>query len=91
MLVNETFARLFLPGIPPLAGRFTRPMRTTEREAERQIPQQVVGLVGDAKYNDLREAAPPIVYLPLRARPDLTDLTDSGGALAIRSTLRNAG
>ena len=91
VLVNETFARLFLPGIPPLAGRFTRPMRTTEREAERQIPQQVVGLVGDAKYNDLREAAPPIVYLPLGARPDLTDLTDSGGALAIRSTLRDAG
>ena len=66
MLVNETFARLFLPEIPPLAGRFTRPERTTEREAERQIPQQVVGLVGDAKYNDLREAAPPTVYLPLR-------------------------
>ena len=88
VLVNETFARLFLPGIPPLAGRFTRPMRTNEREAERQIPQQVVGLVGDAKYNDLREAAPPIVYLPLEARPDFAD---GGGALAIRSTLRDAG
>ena len=89
VLVNETFARLFLPEIPPLAGRFTRPERTTEREAERQIPQQVVGLVGDAKYNDLREAPPPTVYLPLRAR--LVGETDNGATLAIRSTLRDAG
>jgi hypothetical protein len=88
VLVNETFARLFLPKVTPLAGRFTRPERTTEREAEQQIPHQVVGLVGDAKYNDLREAAPPIVYLPLGARPGETD---NGGTLAIRSTLRDAG
>ena len=73
VLVNETFARLFLPKIPPLAGRFTRPERTTEHEPVRQIPQQVVGLVGDAKYNDLRETAPPTVYVPLRVRPGESD------------------
>ena len=84
VLVNETFARLFLPKIPPLAGRFTRPERTTEREPVRQIPQQVVGLVGDAKYNDLRETAPPTVYVPLLVRPGESD---NGGTLAIRSTL----
>jgi putative ABC transport system permease protein len=84
VLVNETFARLFLPKIPPLAGQFTRPERTTEHEPVRQIPHQVVGLVGDAKYTDLRETAPPTVYVPLRVRPGESDY---GGTLAIRSTL----
>jgi hypothetical protein len=86
VLVNETFARLFLPGIPPLAGRFTRPERMTEREPVRQVPHQVVGLVRDAKYNDLREAAPPTVYLPFLARPGDAH---NEGTLAIRSTLRD--
>jgi putative ABC transport system permease protein len=91
VLVNETFARLFLPKVPPLAGRFIRPVRTSEREAEQQIPQQVVGLVADAKYDTVREAAPPTVYLPLRGpRAEGDDLmTAAGGTLAIRSSLRD--
>ncbi|HZB41492.1 MAG TPA: FtsX-like permease family protein, partial [Ilumatobacter sp.] len=84
VVVNETFARLFLPKIPPLGGQFTRPEPTAEGEPVRQIPHQVVGLVGDAKYNDLRETAPPTVYLPFRVRPGESE---NGGTLVIRSTL----
>ena len=84
VVVNETFARLFLPKIHPLAGQFTRPEPTPEGEPVRQIPHQVVGLVGDAKYNDLRETAPPTVYLPFRVRPGESE---NGGTLVIRSTL----
>jgi putative ABC transport system permease protein len=84
VVVNETFARLFLPKIPHLGGQFTRPEPTAEGEPVRQIPHQVVGLVGDAKYNDLRETAPPTVYLPFRVRPGESE---NGGTLAIRSPL----
>ena len=87
VLVNQTFARTFLGGGPILGRRLTRPERRSEREPERQVEHQVVGLVSDAKYNDLRETAPPTIYLPLRDDPD--DGVD-GGTLAIRSARRDA-
>jgi putative ABC transport system permease protein len=82
-VVNETFARLFLPGGLPLGRQFVRKERRREGDAEREIPYEVVGLVGDAKYNDLREPTPPTVYLPFVLR---NDPTDGWGTLAIRST-----
>jgi ABC-type antimicrobial peptide transport system permease subunit len=53
------------------------------------VPQEVVGLVGDAKSNDLREAAPPTIYLPLRPPRGIGDdlMTRTGGTLAIRSAV----
>jgi hypothetical protein len=83
-VVNETFARLFLPGGLALGRQFVRKQRLREGDADREIPYEVVGLVADAKYNDLREQAPPTVYLPFVLRGDPTD---GWGTLAIRSTL----
>jgi predicted permease len=82
-LVNETFARYFLPGGSPLGRQFTRRERSREGGPEREIRYEVVGLVADAKYNDLREVAPPTVYLPFTVRPEPTD---DGGTLAIRTS-----
>ena len=89
VLVNETFARLFLPKGLPLGRRFTRLERTSRDSPEQHLPQEVVGLVGDARYNDLRETTPPTVYLPLRAPRGAGDdlMTRTGGTLAIRSVL----
>jgi predicted permease len=89
VLVNETFARLFLPGPSPVGRRFTRPERASRDSPEEEVPQEVVGLVGDAKYNDLRETAPPTIYLPLRPPRGMGDdvMTRTGGTLAIRSAL----
>ena len=67
VLVNETFARLFLPGSSPLGRQFARPDRASRDSPEQDVLQEVVGVVGDARYNDLREATPPTVYLPLRS------------------------
>jgi predicted permease len=89
VLVNETFARLFLPGRSALGQQFTRPDRVSRDSPEEHVPQEVVGLVADATYNDLREAAPPTVYLPIRPpRGEGDDLmTRTGGTLEIRSPL----
>jgi predicted permease len=84
VLVNQTFTRLFLGGGSPLGRRFTRPERSRTNAPTLQRPHQVVGLVSDAKYNDLRETAPPTIYLPLGVRDEPTA---DGGALAIRSRL----
>ncbi len=60
VLVNQTFVRRFFPGERAVGRDFGR---TEERD--RLQPQHVVGVVGDAKYRELREPAPPTVYVPL--------------------------
>lgn len=61
VIVNQSFARLYFPAQSPLGKRFNRIGDSGP------IPQQIVGLVRDAKYNNVREPAPPTVYVPLRA------------------------
>jgi putative ABC transport system permease protein len=87
VLVNETFARLFLPGSSPLGRQFARPDRASRDSPEQQVLHEVVGVVADAKYNDLRETTPPTIYLPLRPPPTGGDdlMMRAGGTLAIRS------
>jgi predicted permease len=60
VLVNREFARRYFPGRRAVGGQFGR---TEQRE--QLAPQQIVGLVGNAKYRDLRQPVPPTVYVPL--------------------------
>jgi predicted permease len=61
VLVNAAFARLYFSDGHSVGREFGRPDAGNTFQ-----PQQIVGLVADAKYNDLREPAPPTVYVPLR-------------------------
>jgi predicted permease len=56
-IVNERFAERWWPGLDPI-GRTLRTSRTGP-------PAEVVGLVKDAKYRDLRQQADAMLYLPL--------------------------
>jgi predicted permease len=60
-IVNESMARYFL-GSPDAVGR-------SFQVAGSQKPLTVVGVVEDARYQSLREGAPPIVYLPYLQGP----------------------
>jgi predicted permease len=53
VVVNQTFARRFFPGIDPIGRRFNNGI---ERRFE------IVGVSGDAKYRSLREPIPPVFY-----------------------------
>jgi len=55
VVINEAAARKYFPGENPL-GRRVGP--TFESRGDREI----VGVVKDAKYNNVREAAPPTMY-----------------------------
>ncbi len=57
-VVNQTFARQFLSGGNPVGRRFGFGDEKTARDTE------IVGVVGDAKYSDLRREVPPTVYVP---------------------------
>jgi len=59
-IVNETFAKKVLDDAKALGRTF----EVEQRPGERQRKYEVVGLVKDMKYTDLREAFTPIAYLP---------------------------
>ena len=65
-IVNETFARRFLPGANPLGRRIRNP---PQAPGEAQPWSEVVGIVADATYLSIRAAVPPTMYVPLAQQP----------------------
>jgi predicted permease len=61
--VNAAFAKEFFEGANPLGRTFS-----LER-GDAVDPIVVIALIGDAKYSDIRDPAPPTVYLPFRQHP----------------------
>jgi predicted permease len=60
-VVNQTFVREYLPGGNPLGKRF----RLVNSEDPSQMPDiEVIGLIPDMKYRDLRETPPGQAYFP---------------------------
>jgi predicted permease len=57
-IVNQTFARRYLGSQDPIGMEFSY----ADDDANRY---QILGIVADARVNDIREAAPPIIYFPI--------------------------
>jgi putative ABC transport system permease protein len=62
VLVNEAFAKKFLPGEEPIGQRLN--FGGGEKET-----QEIIGVVADVKNDDLDEAVEPIAYLPYAQNP----------------------
>jgi hypothetical protein len=65
-IVNQSFARTLGLGKNPVGKRFHRESTPSEPE----ITVEVVGLVRDSKYSELREDFRPIVFLSTDQRPN---------------------
>ncbi len=76
VVVNETFARRYLPGEDPIG----QTLRTDEWRGE-GVDWQIVGVCADAKYGDIKEETPPTVYFSFRQ--DFTGAT----FFAVRTSL----
>jgi predicted permease len=59
-IVNESFARRFFAGRSPLGGRVT----------SANVTYEIVGVVRDAKYENLRSAVIDTLYIPWTQRDD---------------------
>ena len=59
-IVNEAFAQRFFPGENPIGQRFE------QTGDDKPVEQQIVGLVANSLFNNLREAVTPTVYSPLQ-------------------------
>jgi predicted permease len=61
VLINETAARTYFPDGNAVGKRFGPLL-------ENRTKTEIVGVVRDTKYNSLRDAAPPTMYLPIGQR-----------------------
>jgi predicted permease len=61
VVINEAAARKYLAGENPIGTRFGNLI-------ENRAQTEIVGVVRDIKYNSLRDAAPPTMYLPIGQR-----------------------
>jgi len=57
-IVNETFARRYFGGQNPIGLRFSY-------AGDESNSFQIVGIVSDARVNDIREPASPLIYFPI--------------------------
>ncbi|HXJ92811.1 MAG TPA: ABC transporter permease [Terriglobia bacterium] len=66
-VVNRAFADRYLAGTNPIGRRFG----FGDPKASSEIA--IVGVVGDVKYGQLRDAAPPTVYVPYAQESELPE------------------
>jgi len=57
VLISESLARQHFPGEDPIGKRVIIPM------SENPVPTEIIGIVGDVKYETLTDEAQPTVYL----------------------------
>jgi hypothetical protein len=83
VLVNEAFVRKYFAGENPVGQWF-------ERRGASHPRFQIVGVVRDARYRNMREPITPTAYLPLQTerRATLLVRTASSDPLALAQTLR---
>jgi putative ABC transport system permease protein len=67
MLVNESFVRSHLGGLTPIGTM----LRTVAEAGYPETTYEIIGVVGNTKYGDLREEMPPIAFVPIAQNPDL--------------------
>jgi predicted permease len=65
-LVNSTFARRYLGSANPIGRRFGF-------EAAKNAEIAIVGVVGDARYAEMRDDPPPTVYFPYAQHLDILE------------------
>jgi ABC-type antimicrobial peptide transport system permease subunit len=84
-VVNEAFARAFFDGTNPV-GRSVDVRQGKDVAATMEI----IGLVRDAAYRDLREAIAPTVYVPMQQREHSTlFVRTAGDPLAFAAAVRH--
>jgi len=78
-VVNQTFVRRFSNGIDPIG----RTLRTHPEPGYPSTIYQIIGVMADSKYENLRDETPPLVIAPSTQFPD----PRPGTAMLVRSSL----
>jgi predicted permease len=96
VVVNESFVKAYFPKVDPIGQPFgaDSPAMSGDPDTEESAGSMIVGVVRDAKYNDLRREIHPTMYVPsgdagtfeLRTAGDPELLVQ-----AVRNVVRQAG
>jgi len=78
-IVNKTFVRRYLPNANPIG----QTLRTIMEPNYPSTLYQIIGVIPDAKYSDLRGDTPPMTFAPASQHPDPGPFTP----LMIHSTM----
>ena len=84
-IVNEAFAKTYFDGVDPVGKSFELVMDEGVR-----LPYQIVGLVPDVMYRDLREPILPQLYVPFNAVDKQgVPSKKAAGVLLVRTSIEN--
>lgn len=94
VVVNEAFAKRYFHGQDPLGRRVAVALG---RHDNGPFPQEIVGLIADARVHNAEEAPEPFAYIPLSQDPgffagnvEVRTVGDPGGAAAeIRQAIKS--
>ena len=64
VIVNKTFVQKYFPNVNPLGVHFGKQEADPEKGDWANPGWEIVGVVGDAKYQDLRSPIDPTMYVP---------------------------
>jgi putative ABC transport system permease protein len=85
-IVNEAFARTYFEGRSPVGRQVL-----VRQERETDVAMEIIGLVRDAAYYDVREPMRPTVYVPNDARNQAALVVrTTGDPIALGPTLRRS-
>jgi predicted permease len=84
-VVNETFVRRYLENANPIGLRFG----ASEEGAEKNPGWEIIGVVRDAKYNNLRREINPTVYVPITGGGAYFELRTASNPAAIVPAVRS--
>jgi predicted permease len=94
-IVNEAFVRAYFPTTNPLGqpfgadtGEMVRKYSAYSPDYKRNPGWVIVGVVGDAKYNNLRREVHPTMYVP-SAQGSTFELRTAGDPMGVLSAVRN--
>jgi predicted permease len=87
VVINETAAKKYFPNANPVGQRFGSSIETTNQ-------LEVVGVLKDVKYNDVREPAPPTMYVPYpqtRLGNAVFEVRTAGAPAGVMNSIREIG
>ncbi|HEY6272245.1 MAG TPA: ABC transporter permease, partial [Terriglobales bacterium] len=89
VLVNEQFAHKNFPGVNPVGQRFGENDGSDPDDPSRDPGYVIIGVVGDAKYSDLRRTIDPTMYGPLAGASAVFEVRTAGDPRASIPPIRN--
>ncbi len=91
MMINQTMARLYFPGVNPIGKHITVDKNLKPGWFGSDVPYEIVGLVGDVKAFEIRDPPYPTMYFNMFQENQLMDqfeLRTTGNPASLAGTVR---